>query len=287
MKKVLVTGGAGSMGKEISIILADKGYMVRVFDIPQANFAGLEEKNIETIKGDIGNVESVSNAINDIDIVVHLAAILPPASEVNKELTMKVNVNGTNNIVDSIIAKGKDIRLIFTSTVATYGNTTNLEPPINVATIQKPNTNYSESKVLAEKYILSSGINYSILRVSGVVLAALLDPPAWPFTENQRVEFVFRDDVVSAIVAAVESENAASKILIVAGGKTWQMKGYEFVKEFLHVLDIPLEDAEYSKNSIYSDWYDTKDAQEILKYQKTSFPEFLKIFQNVVDEALG
>lgn len=286
MKKILITGGAGSMGKEITLILSEKGYDVRVFDIPQANFDGLEEKGIEIVKEDIGNMDAVQNALENIDMVLHLAAILPPASEVNRDRTFKVNVDGTKNLLDAIKDKNKKIRMIFTSTVATYGDTFDRKPPIDIDTPQSPNTNYSDSKVNAEKYIKNSGVDYTILRVSGVVLAALLDPPKWSFVKDQRVEFIYRKDVVDAIVSSVETEKALNKVLIVAGGKTWQMRGYEFVKEFFKVLDITLEDAEYSEVPVYSDWYDTEEAQEILNYQNTTFPEFLKIFQKAVDAVL-
>lgn len=286
MKKILITGGAGSMGREISFILSNKGYDIRVFDIPVANFEGLEEKGIETVKGDIGDYQAVKKAVENTDMVVHLAAILPPASEVDRERAFKVNVDGTKNIVDAIKEKNEKTRLIFTSTVATYGDTTNREPPVDITTPQTPNSNYSNSKVYAERYILDAGIDHTILRVTGVVLAELLDPPEWPFIEKQRVEFISRNDVVDSIVAAVEREEAKNKVFIIAGGKTWQMKGYEFVKEFFKVLDIPVEDAEYTESPVYSDWYDTEKSQKILEYQNTSFPKFLEIFQRAVDEVL-
>jgi nucleoside-diphosphate-sugar epimerase len=287
LERILITGGAGSMGKELSFILAEKGYKIRVFDIPQANFTGLKEKGIEIFEGDITDIESVKNSLKDVDMVVHLAAILPPLSENNKELAVKVNVDGTKNLVDAIENHGNKARLIFSSSVATYGDTTDLEPPVTVDTKQRPNTNYSETKVKCEKHILNSDVDYTILRISGMVLAALLDPPEWPFTAEQRVEMVFRDDVVSALVAAVEVKESTNKILIVAGGKTWQMKGHEFVEEFFKILDIEPEDAEYAEKPVYSDWYDTEEAQNLLNYQETPFPVFLGKLQSAIDEVLG
>ncbi|MGD9568809.1 MAG: NAD-dependent epimerase/dehydratase family protein [Sedimentibacter sp.] len=287
MKKVLITGGAGSMGKELSILLAQKGYEIYAFDIPNADYSGFDDFGITGIKGDITDFNSVKEAISDKDIIVHLAALLPPVSERSWDKTFAVNVKGTRNLVDAIVANGNKTRLIFSSTVASYGDTTKLEPPIRTSTPQNPNSNYSKSKVEAEKYIFDSNISYTILRVSGVVLAALMDPPAWPFISEQRVEFVYRGDVVTALISAVEREESANKVMIIAGGKTWQMRGYEFVERFLEVLDIPVEDAEYPDSSTYSDWYDTEESQRILDYQKTDFPKFLEIFQNAVEDAIN
>jgi nucleoside-diphosphate-sugar epimerase len=287
LKKLLITGGAGSMGKELSIALSKKGFKVYAYDIPNANYDGLDEYGIEGIKGDITDPSSIGEAVKGMDMVVHLAALLPPVSEMNRDKTFAVNVKGTSNLVDAIKADGSKARLIFSSTVASYGDSTMDEPPVRPTTIQKPNTFYSESKVAAEKYVFDSGITYTILRVAGVVLAALMDPPSWPFVADQRVEFVYRGDVVSALIGAVENEESANKVLIVSGGKTWQMIGSEFVEKFLAVLDVPAEDAEYPEKPIYGDWYDTEESQRLLSFQNTPFPKFIELLQKAVDDAIN
>jgi len=198
-----------------------------------------------------------------------------------------VNVMGTRHLISAITECEKPPRLIFTSTVATYGDTTAGQPPVTSETPQLGTSNYAKTKIEAEGIVKEAAIEYTILRVSGVVLAALLDPPEWPFEENQRIELVFRDDVVSAVMGAVEAEEAVGKTLIISGGETWQMQSNDFVKEFFKVLDIPFEDAEYAEVSHYSDWYDTEEAEALLHYQNTPFPKFIEKFQAAVDEVLG
>ncbi len=57
---VLITGGAGSVGKCVAQRLCDQGSKVRVFDLPQMDFSGLEDKEgIEIIQGDLTNAEAV------------------------------------------------------------------------------------------------------------------------------------------------------------------------------------------------------------------------------------
>ena len=157
--------------------------------------------------------------------------------------------------------------MICTSTVATYGDTTADQPPIGVNHPQHPNTVYSESKVLAERAILGAGIPYTILRVSAIVMPALMDPPEWPFVANQRIEFVNRADVVSALLAAVDRDDATNKVFNIASGKSWQMLGHEYIEKTFPILGIPVEEAVYSYNPVYSDWYDTEEAQALLDFQ--------------------
>jgi nucleoside-diphosphate-sugar epimerase len=285
LKNILITGGAGSVGKELAVAFAQSGYNVSIFDIPVANFTGLEQFKI--VKGDISNSKTVQEAVNNTDIVLHLAALLPPVSEADRTKTFMVNTEGTVNLVDAVKADGNKARMIFTSTVATYGDSTATNPPLRVDHPQQPNTLYSESKVKAERYILNSGIPYTILRVSGVVLPVLADPPEWPFTADQRVEFINRADVVTALFASVVQEQATNKILNLAGGKSWQMLGQQFVEQYFSILDIPPEDAIYSERPIYGDWYDTTESQHLLDYQRTSFQNFLELLDKAVLEALG
>ncbi len=288
MKRILVTGGAGGVGRELSVSLAAKGYKVRVFDLPVVDFSALEGRaNVEIVKGDITDPGTVRAAVEGVDLVHHVAALLPPASERNRDKTLAVNATGTANLVKAIQALGGKTRLIFTSTVATYGDTTAAEPPIRVDHPQRPNTVYSESKVLAERSILAAGIPFTILRVSAIAVPALMDPPEWPFLPSQRMEFVNRADVVTALLAAVDREQAANKIFNIAGGKTWQMLGHEYVERTFKILDIPMEDAVYPEKPVYSDWYDTAEGQAILNYQQTPFPRFIELLEQAVAEALG
>jgi nucleoside-diphosphate-sugar epimerase len=289
MKKVLITGGAGSVGGELTRKLVEQGFQARVFDLPFMDFSALETlENVEIVKGDITDVPTVQAAVEGMDLVLHLAALLPFASERDREKTFAVNVSGTGNLVEAIKAVGGQARLIFSSTVATYGNTMDGEPPVGIHHAQNPVDIYGESKIAAEKVIFESGIPYTILRISGVVIPALLDPPEpWPFMRDQRMEFVARADVVTSLQAAVQTEEAANKILIIAGGDSWQMRGYQYVEEVFELLDIPPEEAVYRDTPWWSDWYDTAEAQAILNYQNTSFPAFIEQLDQAILDALG
>ena len=79
------------------------GVAVRIFDLPSMNYAGLEGVDgIEVIKGDITNVDTVRRAVDGVEAVIHLAAILPPASERDRAKTFAVNVDGTTHIVRAL-----------------------------------------------------------------------------------------------------------------------------------------------------------------------------------------
>lgn len=282
--KILITGGAGNIGRELVRRSLAAGNEVTVFDIPQANYEGLEgEKGIKVIKGFVNDVEALSEAVKGVDSVIHLAALMTHLST-DREKTMAVNVGGTKNVLDALAREGRDVQFVFSSSVSTYGYTINDTPPITVEHPQVATDLYAESKIEAEKVVLASGIPYTILRISGVVIPMFYDPNPWQFLREQRVEFVNRDDVATALYNSAVTREARNKIFNIAGGKDWQMLGYQWAERHLAVLDFPIEEAVYSDHPGWFDWYDTAESQVILQYQNTTPDMFFEQLAKAVEE---
>ena len=270
---ILITGGAGSVGRQLASMFLEEGRRVRIFDLPFMDFTGLDEDpNVEVYKGDITDPESVSKAAEGISGVLHLAAILPPNSEKNKEFTFKVNVDGTNNIVEAIKDSSPDATIVFTSSISTYGDTSAEGDPITIEQSQNAIDVYAESKIAGEKLLKESGANFVILRIASIAVPEFLEPPEpWPFTSEQRVEMIHRDDVADAIKNSVDSKDAIGKIFNIAGGDSWRLRGKNYVEDFFQVMGAPVEMAVYRDSTGWNDWYDTTESQRILSYQNRSY----------------
>ncbi len=289
MKTVLITGGAGSVGRDLAALFLENGDRVRIFDLPHLDFGfAANWKSAEVVKGDITDSAAVRGAVKRADAVVHLAALLPPASERSRDKTHAVNVQGTETVVEAIRRESPRARLVFSSSVSTYGDTTNSAPPIRGSHSQSALDLYPESKIEGEKLIMASPVDYTILRIAGISIPAFLEPPSpWPFMRDQRMEFVNRLDVVKSLFVATHSPAAARRVLNIAGGPSWQMLGHEYVEKFYAVMDIPVEEAKFMDTPGWFDWYDTEESQAILGYQETSFPLFLDLLAKAVEEALA
>jgi len=103
--KVLLTGPFGNVGLSTLEELIKRDYDIRVFDIKNKKnrkIANRYKDQTEIIWGDLRNYEDVEEALEGIDVIIHLAAIIPPLADKLPELAEEVNIGGTKNIIKAI-----------------------------------------------------------------------------------------------------------------------------------------------------------------------------------------
>ncbi|MDO8571821.1 MAG: NAD(P)-dependent oxidoreductase [bacterium] len=152
--KILVTGGAGYIGTSLVPILLQRGYEVTILDTLMYGGTVLMPlfrcKDFHFIRGDIRDYNTVSDACQDKDIIIHLAAIVGfPACREDSELAHSTNVIGTRNIAK---ATQKGQYVLYSSTGSNYGALLNdictEETPLNPLSV------YGKTKTEAEKIIM-------------------------------------------------------------------------------------------------------------------------------------
>lgn len=281
--KLLVTGGAGRLGTELIRIASARGHSTRVFDLPQVPWDAVEEiPGVEVFKGDITDRDVVAEACRDVDGVFHLAALLPPRSEADRVLTMRVNVEGTRNVVEALEDR-PETPLIFASSISTYGPTADERLPIREDHPQVAHDNYSESKIEAERLIRASGVSHVVLRIAPVAVADLVElPDVIPYRADQRVEFVYVGDAARALYSAFESREARGRVFNIAGGESWQMTGAEYIEGFYEALGVEVE-PRFSEEHTAVDWYDTSRGR-LLGYQRVTFIVFVEKLKAVAEQ---
>ena len=272
MSIVLVTGGAGNVGRRAVVKLAQQGHAVRVLDLPDLDYSFTDaHTNIDVLHGDICEKSVLTRACDGIDRVVHLAAIMPPLSERNNKLANRINIEGTRSILKAL---KPEVPIIFASSVATYGvpagQIVDIEHP------QKPIDFYGETKLQNEQDILASGRPFVMLRISGVSVPALLEiPRPWFFSANQRMQFVHLADAAEAVVNCVGNDAVTGKILQIAGGQSWRLIGRQYSEAICEAFDFPPENATFQEQPGWTGWYDTNESQRLLQYQNHAFEDFI------------
>ena len=235
-------------------------------------------ENVEIHKGDITNQDDLNVALRGVDSVIHLAAILPPMSERDRELTMRVNVEGTRNLLR---ASSHDVKFVLASSISVYGVTAKENPPVKEEHSLAAHNNYSESKIKSERLVKESGKRFMILRIAPISVIDLVEiPEVIPYRHDQRVEFILDEDAATAIANSLG--HVKDEIYNIAGGRNWQMRGGEYIQKFYNALGVEVE-ANFSQKPTALDWYDTGKSRE-LDYQKTSFMDFEKKLESLGEE---
>ena len=166
--KILVTGAFGYLGSSLILYLLKKNYKIIALD--KMNF-GLPsvfynyQKNLEIIKGDIGDVDLIKKCLKKTDKVIHLAGIVGEAAcKQNIEQSKKTNYLDVIKII-KLCEKTKLKHLIYVSTCSNYGLSKKIEFLDEDALLQ-PLSIYSKQKVSVEKYLIKNyNNNYTILRL--------------------------------------------------------------------------------------------------------------------------
>jgi UDP-glucose 4-epimerase len=239
--------------------------------------------------GDVINPADAMRAIQGTDAVIHLAAIVPPKTEMDAEATNKTNVGGTLNILDAIAATNKSIGFVFGSSASVMGPTQSRTPPINPYDPPNPTTNYTRSKIEIETYLGKSDLNYCICRIGAVLTTSgmygkesLLEAFNMPL--NDRIETISDADCATALANAAEKlvkhEGVRGKILPLGGGKDkgHQIYGRDFAQQMFEKMGMGrLDERCFSTREYFMDWMDTRESQALLQFQNHTYEETLAI----------
>jgi nucleoside-diphosphate-sugar epimerase len=215
-----------------------------------------------------------------VDVVVHLAYVIPPECLEKPELARRVNVDGTANLIEAMKAEAPKARLLFASSLDVFGHTAHLPPPRTLADPVSANDAYTEHKLACEKLVQESGLTWAIFRYADVPPIVLRSPIAIMFEipVKQRIEALHPLDAGLAAAKAATSEVTWGRIWLVGGGARCQLTYGEYLSKFLMAMEMggPLPESAFTTAPYCTDWLDTKESQQAFGYQRHSFDDIVK-----------
>ena len=171
--RVLITGAAGQVGTDLVPVLLGKGATVTCLDVAPAP-AGLPA-GVEWLRADVTVAGDANDAVRAArpEVVYHLAAILSASGERKPHVAWRVNMEGTQHVLEACRLFGVR-QLLFTSTIAAFGP--GLPDPVPNEVSMRPTTMYGVTKVagelLGEYYAGKWGLDFRGVRFPGLISAS-------------------------------------------------------------------------------------------------------------------
>lgn len=231
MKKILIIGGAGYIGTELTRSLSTIGFHVRVFDTfwyPSGILNSLDSQaagRIEYVKGDIRDLTLLKRAMIGIDSCIHLACVSnDPSYELDPRLAKDINFDAFTKFLP-LLNSSSVKRFIFASSSSVYGIKS--EPNVTEDLECEPISDYSKYKVKCEEILLTNvrdEITTTILRPSTVC----------GYSRRQRFDLVVNVLTLSAL---------RNGLIKVDGGEQYRPNLHikDMVACYLRVLDADHE----------------------------------------------
>ena len=235
----LITGAAGFLGSALANQLAREGHQVRGLDDLSTGDPQALVPDVHFTRGDVGDRPKLWTLLQEVDVVYHLAArVAVPESILYPRDYNTVNVGGTVALMEAMRDVGVR-RVVLASSGAVYGDQG--EQPLSESATPNPRSPYAVSKLAAEYYVRTIGTLWGIETVSLRIFNAYgpgqrlpaSHPPVVPYFLRQALrggtlvvhgdgaqtrDYVYIDDVLSAMIAASTAPDLSGLVINVGSG---------------------------------------------------------------------
>lgn len=212
MKKVLVTGAAGTIGLQvIKYLLSEGKYEIAALDLKNSSTKEKLKKyrkRINIIYGDACDRVLIEALVKDFDVIIHLAGVMPPLADYKKGLTEEIDYKSTQNIVRAINYYNPKCHLFFASTTLVYKNKTkaSLKTKINLDSYDY----YALAKKKCEDLIIAKLKNYTIYRLP-LVLSLMKESLMLNGKKNEKIDWLSKEDVAYYFVKGIDFKEDLNK----------------------------------------------------------------------------
>lgn len=292
-KRILLTGASGTVGYEVLKQLIEKDiYEVTVFDvenkISKKKFSALPQK-FEIVFGDITNEADVEKVSKNKDVVIHLAAIIPPLADENPALAEKVNVKGSELLIKNIEKHSPNAFFIYSSSISVYGDRLK-NPDIKIGDTLLPSEGdeYAKTKIKTEEILQNSKLRWSIFRLAAIMGNHKISKLMFHMPLETSVEICTPEDTGRAFVHAIEKENELqNKIFNLGGGEQCRLKYRDLLTKSFEIfgmgkLNFP-DKAFAEKNFHCGNYVDGNNLEEILHFRKDNLQDYFKKVESGVN----
>lgn len=283
-KKILLTGASGTVGQEIlKILVFVPEYEIFIFDFihPKSRkFYQKFGKRIQLIHGDISSIEDVNKIPDHIDIVFHMAAIIPPKADLNPERTHQVNVLGTKYLIQHMEKGSPNAFFLYSSSVSVYGDRVenpniSVQDPVHIS----DGDFYGKSKLEAEDIVQKSNLKWTIFRLTAIMKNHKISKLMFHMPLETCIEICTPEDTARAFVNAINhEEDLKFRIFNLGGGDTCCISYKDFLEKSFELFGLGRFNfpkyAFAEKNFHCGKMMDGEDLEKIVHFRNDSIESY-------------
>lgn len=270
---IAVTGITGAMGKEVYRRFSrEKRFHLRLLmhttkGRKRGLSRGRDGAGISYVYGDLRNEADCIRLVKGADVVLHMAAVIPPLADHEPRLAEETNFGGTKHLADAVLREGNRALFLYISTVALYGNRDERHPfgrvgdPLLVSAFDT----YGAAKKRAERYVLDAGLKrFLILRQTGVLhddmlTGSLRDGLMFHMPLNTPVEWVTAADSARLLYRLIagylrgKNTDLLNRVFNIGGGAACRQTGFETYRDGFSLIGAD------AKKVFRPDWFALKN----------------------------
>lgn len=287
MMKILLTGASGTVGKEVLRQLSDypEEIEITVFDKAfsgSGDFYKKAGRYFKIIYGDISQEKDICEACHDKDVIIHLAAIIPPLADKQPHLAEAVNIKGTRNLVRCLEEHSPDAFIIYSSSISVYGDRI-ADPWIKTTDrlIPSDRDEYARTKIEAEKVIVNSKLKWTIFRLTAIMGTNNHKPSPLMFHMplNTPMEIATPEDTGRAFVNALKHlDTLKHNTYNLSGGEKCRIIYSDFLSRSFEIFGLGSPDFKenaFAGKNFHCGYYEDGDVlNDILDFRRDSIDDY-------------
>ena len=224
--KTLITGAGGFIGRTLALRLEEYGDL-GALTLLDRNLTGIAA-SATVVKADITDRVQMVRAVENADIVIHLAGLPGGTSEADPSASRAINLDASLNLIDVLSHSSRKVRMIYASTIAVFGAP--LPMHVDDHTPPQPSMTYGTHKLMVE-FALADAIRRGALEGVALRLPGVLGRAAG----QSGFKSAFMSNVFSAIRDGIPIE-----LPVAANATMWMLSARCCAEALIHSARIPL-----------------------------------------------
>lgn len=290
---ILLTGASGTVGQELlKCLVGIPEFRIIVFDIDNKKTRQIYSSYlsyVEFIAGDISSAAEIQKIPSGMDVVIHLAALIPPLADKYPLLTHNINVLGTSLLVGHVQHSSPNAFFIYSSSVSVYGDRMQ-NPYIRVSDALSVSEGdvYGQSKLDAETIVRNSSLHWTVFRMAAIMKNHKMSKLMFHMPLDTKFEICTPEDTARAFLHAIfKSDLLKGRIFNLGGGESCCMTYREFLEKSFKIYGLGSfnfpKHAFAERNFHCGRMVDGDDLEHILGFRQDTFQSYFEKTKNGVN----